>query len=471
MRPALPHEVLWARRREESTISPLFEHVQSLAEAVLGGRTANALRPELRLAAAATVGAAALYALPGGSELTSVGSRQYAATVLGLAGELSAPRTVGHEAAGIVLARVTGGSVAKRQAVLAPRSLALAVWIAPALLEYLAERWGTPLYESPLVEVARDATALADSPHVLGRIRGVVLQVISSAIRGGTLLGSRLKEVVFGCCQWLVRWLRRLAARISLASSEYRHARRMYGDEPALLWLSAEDNELRHIIEAVASTAPPSASGGTSPSTPAGVFAWIIVDLFVAELRLVLPPTAGGFSSEISARIIQAYLGVAKALQAAWVATWFLGSTPYPDLLSALLWVLPVQVRRAQTSRVSPLRLAGLAHFARYAILACSAAVTLARSSVDESEPAVPSLAVGRTTGSTSVPVCTESREVAGTVCPLCFGPMNHPTCAPCGHVACWECSWRWCRDKGQCAVCRSPCPPQSLIPLSNYPE
>lgn len=53
--------------------------------------------------------------------------------------------------------------------------------------------------------------------------------------------------------------------------------------------------------------------------------------------------------------------------------------------------------------------------------------------------------------------------------CRICMCPTDCTTCAPCGHLFCWECIASWCAVKPSCPLCRSVSPPQQLLPILYY--
>lgn len=50
--------------------------------------------------------------------------------------------------------------------------------------------------------------------------------------------------------------------------------------------------------------------------------------------------------------------------------------------------------------------------------------------------------------------------------CMLCLSPMTNPSCAPCGHLFCWNCISDWSRDHPECPLCRQALTEQSILPL-----
>lgn len=55
----------------------------------------------------------------------------------------------------------------------------------------------------------------------------------------------------------------------------------------------------------------------------------------------------------------------------------------------------------------------------------------------------------------------SESRD-----CTLCLSPITDPSCAPCGHIYCWDCLQNWCSERPECPLCRQKCHPQQIQPL-----
>ncbi|KAK5778465.1 ubiquitin-protein ligase peroxin 10 PWA37_000280 [Arxiozyma heterogenica] len=55
----------------------------------------------------------------------------------------------------------------------------------------------------------------------------------------------------------------------------------------------------------------------------------------------------------------------------------------------------------------------------------------------------------------------SESRQ-----CALCLSFMVDPSCAPCGHVYCWDCLQNWTNERPECPLCRQKCRPQQIQPL-----
>lgn len=50
--------------------------------------------------------------------------------------------------------------------------------------------------------------------------------------------------------------------------------------------------------------------------------------------------------------------------------------------------------------------------------------------------------------------------------CILCLTEMKDPSCAPCGHIFCWNCIINWCKERSECPLCRQKCLKQSILPL-----
>lgn len=55
----------------------------------------------------------------------------------------------------------------------------------------------------------------------------------------------------------------------------------------------------------------------------------------------------------------------------------------------------------------------------------------------------------------------SESRQ-----CTLCLSPMMDPSCAPCGHMYCWDCLQNWTNERPECPLCRQKCRPQQIQPI-----
>ncbi|PHJ15114.1 zinc c3hc4 type (ring finger) domain-containing protein [Cystoisospora suis] len=70
-----------------------------------------------------------------------------------------------------------------------------------------------------------------------------------------------------------------------------------------------------------------------------------------------------------------------------------------------------------------------------------------------------------------------EEMGTAVTSCLFCQNKCVCPTATSCGHIYCWTCIVRWIHQQEDeylvavCPVCRSPCPPQELVPLRHYKE
>lgn len=50
--------------------------------------------------------------------------------------------------------------------------------------------------------------------------------------------------------------------------------------------------------------------------------------------------------------------------------------------------------------------------------------------------------------------------------CTLCLTKMINPSCAPCGHIYCWNCIVDWCKEKPECPLCRQKCLKQNILPI-----
>ncbi|CUS23480.1 LAQU0S10e01354g1_1 [Lachancea quebecensis] len=55
----------------------------------------------------------------------------------------------------------------------------------------------------------------------------------------------------------------------------------------------------------------------------------------------------------------------------------------------------------------------------------------------------------------------SESRK-----CILCLSYMVDPSCAPCGHLFCWDCLLNWSKERPECPLCRQACQTQSILPI-----
>lgn len=54
----------------------------------------------------------------------------------------------------------------------------------------------------------------------------------------------------------------------------------------------------------------------------------------------------------------------------------------------------------------------------------------------------------------------------ASRSCILCLNTMTDPSCAPCGHVFCWDCILNWCKERPECPLCRQKCQAQQVLSL-----
>ncbi|CCF59465.1 hypothetical protein KAFR_0H00560 [Kazachstania africana CBS 2517] len=54
----------------------------------------------------------------------------------------------------------------------------------------------------------------------------------------------------------------------------------------------------------------------------------------------------------------------------------------------------------------------------------------------------------------------------ASRTCILCLSKIVDPSCAPCGHLYCWDCILNWCNEKPECPLCRQKCHPQQILPI-----
>lgn len=54
----------------------------------------------------------------------------------------------------------------------------------------------------------------------------------------------------------------------------------------------------------------------------------------------------------------------------------------------------------------------------------------------------------------------------ASRTCVLCLNAMMDPSCAPCGHLFCWNCIINWCKERAECPLCRRACQGQQVLSL-----
>lgn len=54
----------------------------------------------------------------------------------------------------------------------------------------------------------------------------------------------------------------------------------------------------------------------------------------------------------------------------------------------------------------------------------------------------------------------------ASRSCILCLNAMTDPSCAPCGHIFCWDCILSWCKERPECPLCRQKCQAQQVLSL-----
>lgn len=54
----------------------------------------------------------------------------------------------------------------------------------------------------------------------------------------------------------------------------------------------------------------------------------------------------------------------------------------------------------------------------------------------------------------------------ASRTCVLCLNAMMDPSCAPCGHLFCWNCILNWCKERAECPLCRRACQGQQVLSL-----
>lgn len=55
------------------------------------------------------------------------------------------------------------------------------------------------------------------------------------------------------------------------------------------------------------------------------------------------------------------------------------------------------------------------------------------------------------------------------TSCPLCSNQRSNPTSTLCGHIFCWDCIYRWLRERSECPICRTSIEPSRLVYLINF--
>jgi len=525
MRPALPHEEILAAQRDWMVVQMVQKPVIVAAEGLLGGRAAHAVRPELELLTAAAAAAAATLALPEKVSLGAFG--RPLALLLPAAAQRSLARTPGQEAAGVVHMTVTpgkrpraggGGGGRAWDVRLTPRWVVFCLLLAPAAAAYARKRSADPLSGSATSELVRVVESLraGGGAGAAASVRRSAVSLLLLAVSGLTRASRLAVSSVSLGARALSNELSDAAGRAIVESQRYRlraladlAGRRMTSSRgrpprpparvPPLVVRGAWDNEAVAALTAALRLG----SGDGGRRYPADVSRSLAQGLAVAvrvtgtgllgPLRL---PEHGGPGAEASRAVwgpLVAWCGLVWAL---WRASWLVGSVPFPTPVHSALGALPAQVRRLspQSPVVSPLRVVGVMVLVRLGLSSLRAAVALllrerrliveaaARQGGDRAgrgarQAANAAAAESRAAGLGACAVevgapATRSDEVEladvapGRACPVCMGPRRETAALPCGHMMCWGCGGRWCRERGQCAVCRAPAGPQSLVRL-----
>lgn len=450
MRAALPHEVLLSDMRDDGVRGLGADTLQRLAEALLGGRAAHALKPEINLLAAAATGVAVCYASVRAPEAVAAAMGSKAgvspatlpATLLSPQAASAAPRTPGNEAAGIMMVVLGGGSGGRGGAAasLAPAWLLLALWLTSPVELYRQDRTAAPLLSSAVPELLRAAHALQSERGCVAAARSGVVYSLARGLVAAHRAAAAAAGGVSAAAEALGAALEAAGARAADASAAYRvgHNARLQqrrhsragadpaagagagtrgtalsdaagsdpGHGPLLLWRTALDNEPVAMLAAALgwqALSPPSPRPPLPlpprPRRPATVAGAGVVALS-ASLAMLLRPLMregrGGLSPG-ERRQMGELLGFAGRLTSSlWLAMWLAGLLRFPTVAHWAAGAVPAQVRRLVGSvpATSPLRLAGVMLLARLTLAAARAAARLARE-LDDAGPPPPQRAAG----------------------------------------------------------------------------